>query len=195
VHADPGIDGQADRAQLGAGVGVRQAAADRAAIADGGVRDQRQRLGHDGAALPDQGGALQRALPGHRPDGQPAVGPGLDVVEVAERVEVHQQLGTSQPQVHQRDQALPARQHLAVVSGLAQRGHGVVNIDGPVILERSWLHRLLPAGSVVVVVAAAAAAVTLSKISCGVTGTSVIRTPSGVTASSIALAIAAGAVM
>ena len=164
-----------------------QAAADRAAVPDCGVRHQRECLRHDRAALADQGGSLERGLAGERPDGEAAVGPRLDVVELAQRVEVDQQLGARQPQVHQRDQALPAGYRLPVV-GLAQGGDRVADVDRTVVVERSWLHS--PRSF-----RAAVTAATLSKIICGVIGTSVIRMPNGVRASSTALAIAAGVVM
>ncbi len=51
--------------QLGSRIGMRQAAADRAAIADGRMRDVRHRLGNQRNAAGNQAASFDRALTGH----------------------------------------------------------------------------------------------------------------------------------
>ena len=68
--AELGVEREHDRGQLGGRVGVGEAAADRAAVADRRVADEPARLGHQRRARADRRGALDRRLPRQRADRQ-----------------------------------------------------------------------------------------------------------------------------
>jgi hypothetical protein len=89
---------------------VGQAAAHRAGVPDRGVRDQTDRLGHQRSGHGDLRGSLDLRHRGHRADDQDvAVTP--DAAQPGHVTQVDEVPGFGQPEVHQRDQALPAGQH------------------------------------------------------------------------------------
>ncbi len=103
--------------QFGRGIGERDRAAERAAVADRGVGDMRQgqceqrRMGGDKRRGEGLGMAHQRA------DAQPFP-VKLDAVEAGNAVDVHQHARAREPHIEQRDKALPARDD----AGLAGTG-------------------------------------------------------------------------
>ena len=107
--------------QLGGGIGVGEAAADGAAVANRRVADEAARLGEDGRARPHRLRPLHRVLAGERADRQAVVG-RADIREVADAVDVDQRLGMGEPEVEEGDQALAAGQDLGPVTrGWASR--------------------------------------------------------------------------
>ena len=101
------------RRQLGGRVRVRDRAAHRPAAADLVVPHEPDRLVQQRPALPDELGALERHLAGHRADPQrPAL--GADVVELRDPVDVDHELGSREAQVQQRNEALAAGEHGAL---------------------------------------------------------------------------------
>ncbi len=60
-------------------------------------------------------------------------------------VDVDDVAGAGQPELHQRDQALAARQDLRLVAEPAQERHGVLESGRTVILEGRRNHARLPA--------------------------------------------------
>ena len=96
-----------------------QAAADRASIPDLDVADLGHRVSQERTVLAHQSGGFHRPLTGHGPDGQVAV-VDPDAVEPGDLVEVHQVCRPREPEVEERDEALPAGQHLRLLAVLAQ---------------------------------------------------------------------------
>ena len=68
-----------------------------------------------GARSATERAPLHRALPGHGADAEPAA-PSRDVAELGEPVQVDQHRRRGEPEVHRRDQALPARERLGVAA-------------------------------------------------------------------------------
>ena len=133
-----GIERQGDGRQLARGVGVRDRAAHRAAVADLEVPDERRRKAEERGR--SRGiTALELGLAGHRPDRDRAVGP-LDAGERRHPVEVHDVLEASQPQRQHRDEALPPGERLGLVAVLREQTGHVVDRLGRVVLEGRRLH-------------------------------------------------------
>ena len=118
---------------------MRQAAAEGAAGADGGVADPAGRLGEQ-RMLALRG---ERTVPGQGADPQAAAGFRADRGQAGDAVDVDEDAGLGQPQCQQRHQALAARDDLALAAGVGgrQRGDGVLHAAGPDVVEGSWLHR------------------------------------------------------
>ena len=166
--------------QLGGRICVGQAATHRAAVADRDVTHvaqglRQQRHGRRG----DLARQLDVALSGHRPDQQAAV-VHLDAVEPGDPVDVDQNRRPGQPEVHQRDEALPAREHLRVGAVLSEQRHRLPDVAGSGVSDGRWLH-CDPSS-----VRAWAARIRSSRRG-GVTGNRVTVTPRSLSASSIAL--------
>ena len=138
-----GAEGKHHRRQLGGGIRVGEVAPDRPAVPDRQVADEMTRLGYDGQSRAHRGVALQRVLAGEGPDGQAAVG-GPHVGQLGESVDVDDDLGLREPEVHQRDETLAPGEDLGAVTVLGERGERLVLRSGSDILEASWLHGLLP---------------------------------------------------
>ena len=88
-------------------VGQREAAAERAAVADRGVGDVRDGFGDERQVLAHLGGALDLGMSAQRADAHRAVA-HFDARESLDSGDVDQQLGRGEPQVERRDQALAA---------------------------------------------------------------------------------------
>lgn len=141
VHDHRRVERDRRARQFGSGVGVRQAAADRASVAvldvadvAGGLRQQRNQFA-------DQRVVLQLVLPNpgaHLQD----VGPALDLLQVTDLVDVDQCLRPGKPHVEHGEKALSSREDEGVVAVLALERDGL--IDGFGIAVREWrrLHRL-----------------------------------------------------
>ena len=131
-----------DGGELGGGIGVGEAAADGAAVANGQVTHEAARLGEDGRARPHRLRPLHRMLAGGRADGE-AVGGGADIREFADAVDVDQGLGMRGPEVEKRDQALAAGEDLGSVTLPRQQSERLVDGARGVIHEPRRLHGFL----------------------------------------------------
>src|SRR5919202_3514645 len=118
---------------------MRQASADRAARADGGVADPADRLMQQGLGLGQAEMALHGCLARHRPDCRTAV-TGRDVRQLGHPVQVNEQSWLSQTKVEERDQALATRQQFRFRAALSEHRHGLVDGYGSDVVERWWLH-------------------------------------------------------
>ena len=118
---------------------MRQAAADGAAVARGGQPDVGERLGQQRALGLDKRAGLGIDLAHERTDDEAAVDKP-DVVELVTAVDRHDHLGSSQPEVHERNQALAACEDLCVVAVLGQGSNHLVERFGGDKRERCGFH-------------------------------------------------------
>ena len=175
---------------------MRQRAADRAAVAHLLVGDQdAARATTPARACPEVG------VPGHRAD-PPAAVLALDAVQAGHPPQVDQQRRRRQPQLHQRQQRVPAGEQLGVLAVLVQHADRLVEGLGRLVVERARDHaHLLRPGAgrparppcrpaLLGAAAGPAAAWIACQTRIGVSGMSSSVTPSGASASSTAAATA-----
>ncbi len=121
------------------GIGVGDRAADRPAVANGWIPDQRGDFGKDGELRFHQSGRLDIPVGGHGADCE-HVAVLLDSREPGNLAQIDQVLGLGQPQLHHRDQAVAAREQLGVVLVLAEKLQRFLDGARRVIVERGWIH-------------------------------------------------------
>ena len=112
-----GVERGRHRAPFGGRIGVRDAAAERAAGADRMMRDVAHHRGEQAAERAVLHRLLERRMAHAGADAELAV-LDLEAVELGDAVDVDQMLRPRQPERHGRHQALPAGQHAAVVVGV-----------------------------------------------------------------------------
>jgi hypothetical protein len=118
---------------------VDQRSADRASVPDGWVPHERGGLGQEGRGLADLRRSLQAVGPGPGADHELG-GLGADEVELVQPVHVDEDAGLREAEVHHRDEALPARDDLGLISKGVQQLNGLVDAPGCSVLEGRWLH-------------------------------------------------------
>src|SRR4029077_11854520 len=94
---------------------------------------------HDVIARGEQARSLGSLVAEEGADAQHPV-PLLDKVQILDFVDVNQMAWAGESQLQQRDQALAAGQHLALVAELIEEIEGLVDASRRVILERRWQH-------------------------------------------------------
>ena len=99
---------------------MRQAAADRAAVADLAVADQRGRLGEHGTSGADELRLRHLRVPRERADPD-AVAIVLDSAEPRDPADVHQGRRGCEPQLHRGQEAVAARERARVLELAEQR--------------------------------------------------------------------------
>ena len=124
------LAGQEHGGQVGGRIAVDQRAADGPAVAHLLVGDERRRLA-DRAQL---GLALQVGVTRHRADPPLAV-LALRAAQARDLAQVHEQRRRRQAQLHQRQQRVPAGQHLGVLAAVAQRLERLVERVGCDVVE------------------------------------------------------------
>ena len=138
-----GVEHEDHRRQVARGVGVHQRAADRAAVADLRVADLAGGVGEQRQLAAEQAGVRHVVMGGEGPDRDVAV---LlpDVGELAEPADVDQHLGHGQPELHEREQRVPAGQEFRVLAALRGQAQGLVHRPGPLVGEGCGDHRRFP---------------------------------------------------
>ena len=132
-----GVEREENRAEVARGVGVRDRAADRAAMAHLGVADVRGDLWDHGAVPGEHGVAHELGVPGERADRDPvAVLP--HVAEVVEPADVDEHRRAREAQPEHGDQRLAAREQLRVVA--REQLDRVVDRPGALVLEGGGDH-------------------------------------------------------
>ena len=132
---DARLQRRADGGEVLGGVGLRQRAADRAAVADRGIGDHLLGVDEDREVPGEQLGLEQLAVAGHRPD--PDLPVRLpDVGELVEVVDVDQALGVGEPQLHHRQQAVPAGQDAGLGPVALEQLDRVLHAGRPLVLDR-----------------------------------------------------------
>src|SRR5690348_682017 len=101
----------------------------------------------------------------------------LDVVELLDAVDVDERLRLRQAQSHERDQAVPACQHLGVLAELLEQLRRLIHGGGTGVFESGWNHLRAP--------------LIIAQSLSGLAGMSTCLMPSGLSASQIALMTAA----
>jgi len=71
---------------------------------------------------------------------------GADALQLSQAAEIDEILGRRKPELHHRDEAMPAGQHPRLVAELVHQGDGVRDGGRTMIFERSWNHGFLPGG-------------------------------------------------
>ena len=117
---EAGIEGQQDGRDLGGGIGVGRAAAERAAVADADVPDMTQRRGDERRPLAHVRRPLDVDVARGRADAQ-AVAVGGDPAQLVDPADVDQQAGTRQAHVQQGQEALAAGDDLRRVIAVERR--------------------------------------------------------------------------
>ena len=128
-------------------VRVRDRAADRAEVADDRIGDLRRRLAQDRIAVAQELRALARLVPHERADPECASVLG-ERVEAGDPVDVDEHLRRGEAQLQERDEALPARQHLRLVAALGEDCERLVERFCCHVVERCRVHAASCAASI-----------------------------------------------
>ncbi len=136
-----GVEQQRQHRQFGRRIGMRQAAADGAAVADGQMRHMRHgaqdRTGRCRAINGDVSSWKCRVSAPMRI----ASAVLLDIVEAGDAVDIDQNRRPQQAEIEHRHKALPAGKNLRVAAGRGQGRDRHVDTGGGDIVESGRLHR------------------------------------------------------
>ena len=132
-HDEVGVERQQDRGEIGGRVPVRNRAADRAAMTNLRVADQRGRVGDQRAMRSEHRVADERRVARERADRNP-VTLLADVAQVVQAADVDEQRRPRDPQSHGRDERVPARQELRVLVATEQL-ECLVDRSGALVVE------------------------------------------------------------
>jgi hypothetical protein len=118
---------------------MRDGAADGAEVPHERVGDPRGRRAEHAVAAAHELGALALLVAHERTQTEVAL---LlhEALELLDAVDVNEQAGRREPELQQRDQALPAREHLRVVAVLGEHGHGLPHGLRRDVLEPGRIH-------------------------------------------------------
>src|SRR5258708_11797179 len=116
---------------------MRDASANRSAVANDPVGDQPHSVAEQRADLGHELGVFDGGLARQRLNPDPAVAL-VDAVHSCDAVDVDQVLRPGQAKVQERDQRLPARQHLRIFQ-CSEQGTRLFYRRGRVVLKRRWL--------------------------------------------------------
>ena len=92
--------------------------------------------------LTDDGRGEQVGMANHRPDTQ-LVSFDPDALQICQVVDIHENLRRSEPELHQRQQAVPSGDQPRVLTMPFEQRDRLIDARRALVLERSWyLHRL-----------------------------------------------------
>jgi hypothetical protein len=140
VRDEVGVQCEQHRGEVRRGVAVRDGAADRAAVADLRVADELRRPREHGAGALQDGVGDQLRVSSQRAD-RDAVAVVADVAELVEPAEVDEHRRPRDPELHRRDERVPAGEQLRVLVA-SERLDRVVDGGGAVVLEGRRDHAL-----------------------------------------------------
>ena len=132
------IIGGTDGGQFGRWIGVREAAADRAAVTRLAMADVMQRFGHQRAMPGDFRCQFEFALAHHRADAKLALS-NSDTAQVVDAAEINEMIDDHVAKIHHRHERLSAGDDL----GVRQRGQqfgSFLELPRRMIVEGCWLH-------------------------------------------------------
>ena len=139
LQLDLRIDRQQHRRVVGRRIRVREAPAEGAPIPHLRVSDRRRRVRHDGTLVAQHGGGGDVVMHGAGPYLNHAItlpNPG----EAGNPRDVDDRGRLVQPQLHQRDQTVPAGNQLAGSAGRSKFRQGVVDRSRTLVLEGGRNH-------------------------------------------------------
>jgi hypothetical protein len=122
---------------------VGEAAADRAAVADGGVPDPRERRREERGALAHERVALGGTLTSERADVEPAA-VLADGLELGQPGEIDEGRRRREAQVEQRSEALAPGERLGVAPVARQQRERLLEARRAVVVERRRLQPIVP---------------------------------------------------
>ena len=123
------------RRQIPRRIRMRQRAADSPHIANLSVRNLSRRVSQRRRPLPNQIRRHQRGIRRHSPDSQPAAVRLSDIRHIPNLAQIDQHRRLGKPQLHQRYQAMPARQQLRLIPMLRQQTRRLCHASRRVIRE------------------------------------------------------------
>jgi hypothetical protein len=118
---------------------VAERAAERAAVADLPVADERDGPGEERDPLADHGRRLQCSVPGQRADPHHAVA-GREAIEPGNPVDVDHRRWAQQPHAQEGHQALPAGEQSRVAIEAREGGEGLLGCRCREVFEGGGLH-------------------------------------------------------
>src|ERR671924_84139 len=128
------------RAPVALRVGVRQRSRDGAEVADDRIGDLRSGITEHRPASAEQARALAVLVAHERPDSQFAL-LLRQPVQPRQAVDVHEHPRRGETELHERDQALPAGEHLGLVAIAVQGGERLVERRRRLVFEPAGIHR------------------------------------------------------
>ncbi len=141
------LAGDQDGGPIRRRVGMRDRAADRAPVADLRVADRRGDVVEERVRVADDRRLVDLAVRGTRADRQVVVRLD-DAVETGHVAQVDKQGGLCEPELDQREEAVPTRQELGVALAIGEDPQGLVQVRRTDVVELAGNHRawtLLPA--------------------------------------------------
>jgi hypothetical protein len=128
-----------DRWQFGGGIRMCEASTDGASVSNCHVSDKRHRLMEQRRDAAHNWTALDIALPGQSTDRKLArLFP--DVRELADVIDVDNDRGPRETEVHGWNQALPSGERLGLIAVFGHEVEGFVQRSGPIVLKGSGFH-------------------------------------------------------
>ena len=127
AHRDAAPEREERGREVGGGIAVGQRPGERAAVADLGVADLGRGGREERGVGPDHGARDQRGVPDEAADDD-LVAVLVDPVEAHDVVDVDEDGGGGQPQLHEREERVAAGDELGLVAVLGQGGDG--RVDG-----------------------------------------------------------------
>ena len=121
-------------------IGMREIAADGAAVADLRMRDVRQRFVDQRQFALRHRIALEAAVARQRADAQAVAGAVIHAGKLVERIDIDQHGRLGQPEIHCRDKALTAGQEARLVAVFGLQLQGLLDGPGGNIAERRGFH-------------------------------------------------------
>ena len=136
---DLGIERHAERAPLGRGVGMSDAAAERAADPDRQMRDAVRDRRQETRQRPRRHRLLEDDVAGQGTDRDDAVALA-DAGKTGDAIDVDEHSRTREAEVHRRHQALPSGEHAAIAAMLGEERHGFIDRARREVVESRGLH-------------------------------------------------------
>ena len=140
AHDDGRVQRHHAGRQFGRRVGVGEAAAERAPVADRRMRDMGDGLAQQGRVRSDFRRAGKFDMARQRADGEDIAAQGYSL-ELGDRADIDHQFRTDQPQIHRGHQALATGQQLGAVAMRDQELQRVGDAGGACVGESRGFHR------------------------------------------------------
>ena len=134
-----GIEQHRHHRQFGGGIGMRETAADGAAVADGEMRHMRHGVGKDRQVPGNQRRGLELKMPRQSTDAD-ARRRVLDERQALNAIDIDEYRRLEQAKIEHRNKTLPAGNDFCIVAGTGKRRHRHVDAVGNNVIKRRRLH-------------------------------------------------------